>query len=88
MKILILAIAVVTAFPGFARARVPDVRDGAQHRGPTVVASSAQKAGVLKLSMGPTSAPHKPGGTGDQTSNTTQSGKKPKHHHTRSSSPN
>ena len=88
MKFLILAIAAVVAFPGLARARTNIAAEAVQSPGPAPAVSSTQDAGVLRLSMGPTSAPRLPGGTGDQTGSSTQSHKRPKHDRAHSSTQN
>lgn len=81
MKLLILAIAAVVAIPDFALARAQIAAKDVQDPGRALVASRPQDPGVVKLAMGPTSAPHLPGGTGNGSKASPPMHKKAKHSH-------
>ncbi len=88
MKPLILTTAAMVALSGVALAREQIAGEDRQYPGAALITSSPQGVASIKLTMGPTSAPHLPGGTGDQTGSSTQSHKKPKHDRAHSSLPN
>lgn len=84
MKVLILATATIVALSNFAIAREPIAAKDAQDAGATFLARGSPKASAVQLAMGPTSAPHLPGGTGEgsNVSSSKPSGhKKSKHRH-------
>jgi len=67
MKAMILAAAAIVMFSGYATAREPLLGE-----------SEYQARAAIKLAMGPTSAPQKPGGTGEGP-DSSKPHKKPKH---------
>ncbi len=84
MKTLILAATGISIFAACALAQERIARDDQQNVSAIIAASGKQKADAVKLAMGPTSAPHKPGGTGGsgegQMSPNPTTHKKSKHH--------
>jgi len=88
MKFLILATAAIVIFSSSAIAQERIAEDDPQSAGVIIAANADQKADAVKLAMGPTSAPQKPGGTGatggsgeGQKSPTPSTHKRPKHRH-------
>jgi len=69
MKSLILAIAAAIALSSFAMATGHCAGRDSEASGATIVRSGPQQtAAAMKLAMGPTSAPHLPGGPVNQSS--------------------
>ena len=81
MKSLILAAAGISIFTVCALAQKRIAGDDQQSVSIIIAASGKQKADAVRLAMGPTSAPHKPGGSGEgQMSPTPTTHKKSQHH--------
>jgi hypothetical protein len=81
MKLLILASAAAVALSGFAMANESII--GQDFASAPMLAPVQQRAVTpIKLAMGPTSAPQKPGGVGEGSNETPKPHKKVKHKHT------
>lgn len=77
MRCLILAIVATAALSGFATARARNAVPDVGNTPASISMAGRQMATAVKIAMGPTSAAHKPGGTGNVSDDTSSKCGKP-----------